>query len=202
MGRRARFLAVSATGALALVGFVNGAASAAVAPDSSTITISGSGTGTVYMTKAYIANMAAHNITMTAMNPISVTLQDTYTTTIWTTKSVNVGLNPLSGTVEFNGGTLVTNTVTGQQLLLTDIRFNATNHTIDYTVQTPAGALTIHALDLAGTQSAGIKGSTLTYSSSELFVDPAAASALDSVLGTDAFLDTELFGGFTTSFTL
>jgi hypothetical protein len=144
--------------------------------------------------------MAAHNITMTATNTVSVTSQDTYTTTIWNTNGGNADLKACTGFVHYGGGTLVTNTATGQQLVLSDIRWDLANDTIDYTVTTPAGPATIIALDLAGTQSGAVRGSADTYSASELFMDPSAASALDSALNTTAFQDTDVFGGFTTTF--
>jgi hypothetical protein len=192
----------AAAGALILV-LAGGGTAQASSTDSGSATIV-SGTGTVFMTKSYIANMAANNITMTAVNPNSVntTLLPNYTITTWSTDGGDANLQACTGTVDLDGGTLVTNTATGQELLLSDIRFDAATDSIDYTVTTPAGSETITALDLAGLQGGWVSGDQATYGATELFVNPTTAATLDSVLGTTAFEDTGLFGAFTTTFNL
>lgn len=184
------------TGALALAVVGSGVANAS-ADCASVVT---SGQGTVFMTKAYINNMAAHNISMQALNSVSVTDQGSYTTTIWNTAGGDANLKACTGFVQLAGGTLVTNTATGQQLLLDSIRWDVANDSIDYTVQTPAGAMTIVAMDLAGTQSGRVNGDNATYSASAIYLNRSAAATMDGFLGTTAFEDTELFGWFSTTF--
>jgi hypothetical protein len=199
VSRRLRVPAVSAVGAVALVVLVGGIAEAGTARTPASVT---GGTGTVFMTKSYIADMAAGNILISPVNPLSVTSQNTFTTTVWELDGGDADLAQCTGTVHLDGGSLVTNTVTGQQMPLTDLRFDLATDSLDYTLTTPAGAMTIKALDLGGVQFGYVHGDEATYSASKLTVDPAAGAALDSALGTTAFTDTGSFGAFTTTFEL
>jgi hypothetical protein len=204
---RRAVLVTSSVAAGALILALAGSSTAEAATTSTTGSASAtvvSGTGTVYMTKSYIANMAAYGITMTPQNPDSVntTLLPGYTITTWSTDGGDANLKACTGTEDLNGGMLVTDSETGRELLLTDVRFDVATDSIDYTVTTPAGSETIAALDLAGLQGGVVAGTNAVYGASELFVNPEAAVALDTVLGTTAFEDTGLFGAFSTSYTL
>jgi hypothetical protein len=185
--------------AAAVVVAVGGTAEAHASCPTATIT---SGTGTIFMSKAYINRMAAGNIAITAQTPISVTDQGTYTTTIWNTRGGDADLKACTGTVQLAAGSLVTNTVTGASLLLDDIRLDVATDSIHYTLATPGGDVTIEGLHLAGVQKGYVHGGYVTYSASELLMEPVAAQNLNSTLGTTAFTPTEVFGAFSTTFKL
>jgi hypothetical protein len=208
ISRSARVLAFSASSALALVGVVGGGADANVsssthAATAATTVITG-GVGTIPMEKAYIANMTANNIIISPITPLLVNSNpnETYTTTSWTTNGGDADLNSCTGFVHLAGGSIVTNIATGQSLVLTDIRFDVANDSIDYTIQTQAGPQPIVSMLLGGTQSGWVHGGVETYSASEVFINPATASVLDGALGTNAFADTNVFGSFSTTFTV
>lgn len=208
--RRVRVLPTAVGGALALALTGLAAGPAIASTDAAagmgaayTFTVTG-GTATVDMTKSYIANMAANDIKIVPVNTILVDSSPaTYTITTWNLNGGQVDSCRCAGTVHLDGGSLVDNTVTGGQLNLTDLRFDIAANTLDYTLQEPSGPVVIHALDLAGDESwSRGAGGALTFSASEMFVDPNAAAAMDSALSTNAFTDTGLFGSFTTTFTV
>jgi hypothetical protein len=192
----------AATGAaLALVAAAGGIANASAACPPPTVV---SGTGTIFMSQAYIDNMAANDVVIVAQRPISVTSENTFTTTIWNLAdgAAAPDLRACTGTIQLDAGSLVTNSVTGARILLDDIRLDLATDTIDYTVATPNGEATIGGLKLEGVQGGFVSGNYGSYSASKVFMTPTAAAALDSVLGTNAFLDTKVFGAFSATFKL
>lgn len=192
----------AATGvALGLVAVAGGIANASAACPPATVV---GGTGTIFMSQAYIDNMAANDVVIVAQRPISVTSENTFTTTIWNLVdgAAAPDLQACTGTIQLDAGSLVTNSVTGAQVLLNDIRLNLATDTIEYTVSTPNGDVTIDGLKLEGVQGGYVAGDYGSYSASEVFMTPSASADLDQVLGTSAFLDTKVFGAFTATFKL
>lgn len=198
MSWRHRLSIACAAAAVMLVGASTTQASAG----SATATIT-SGTGTVFMTKTYINQMAAGNVLITAQTPISVSDQGTYTTTIWNTSGGNADFKTCTGEVDLHGGSLVQNTVTGAGILLDDLRLDLTTDALMYTAHLPTGDVTIEGLKLAGVQGGYVHGSSVTYSASQLLMTAVGAQDLNTVTGTNAFTaDAPVFGAFTTSFQL
>ena len=91
----------------------------------------------------------------------------------------------------------VVNTVTGKSVSLGGLQFDLLDDQIDFA---PADLGSTVFLDLGGTQSASINGTTQTYRASSLDIDSAGASYLDSALGTAAFTAGTQFGGFSTTY--
>ena len=108
--------------------------------------------------------------------------QSTFTTTVWNLKGGAPDLQACTDTVQLDVGSLVTNTVTGAQVLLRDITLNLATDSIDYTVATANGDVTIKGLMLSGVQGGFVFGDYATYSASEVFMNRTAAAALDSLL--------------------
>lgn len=208
--RRARVLATGAGAALALAGLTAGPAAASeagagtVAACSIPVLNVTGGTGTLDMTKSYIANMAANDITIVPLHPILVdTTPATYTITTWTVTGGQIDLCNQTASITYNAGSLVENTVTGKQMLLNNLTLNITGNTLDYTVQTPTGSAVIHGMTLNGAKTWGFSHGMLTYSVGDVYISQAAGTAMDNVLGTSAFTDTGLFGpAFTTTFSV
>jgi hypothetical protein len=209
MRQLVRVLTVAVTGTLALVGVASGTANASVSGSTANTSVSSStasatvtsGTGTIYMIKSYIHHMAAHNIAMKPLDAQSTAIARTFTTTVYSATGGDADLRTFTGAVQYSGGTLVTNTVTGKQLELLALKYDLANGQIDYLVMNTGGT-PIVGFDLAGTQQCTIDGNTQTYSASKLLVSAAAASAMDSVLDTDAFRAGDLMGSFTTTYTV
>lgn len=197
MSWRHRLSIACAAAAVMLVG-----ASTQAGAHAATATIT-SGTGTVFMTKTYINQMAAGNVLITAQTPISVSDQGTYTTTIWNTSGGNADFKACTGEVDLNGGSLVQNTVTGAGILLDDLRLDLTTDALMYTAHLPSGDVPIEGLKLAGVQGGYVHGSSVTYSASQLLMTAEGAQDLNIVTGTTAFTaDAPVFGAFTTTFQL
>jgi hypothetical protein len=200
MRQLARVLTVAVTGAVALVGVVDGTANATVASSSANATVT-SGTGTIHMARSYIHHMAAHNIATRELNAQSTSTARTFTSTVYSAIGGDADLRTSTGAVQYSGGTLLTNTVTGKQLELQDIKYDVANGQIDYLVMVTGGT-PIAAFDLAGCQQWTINGDTQTYSASKLLVSAAAASALDGYFDTNAFHAGDVMGSFTTTYTV
>ncbi len=174
-------------------------AATAVASDSPTVV---SGTATLYMTKSYINNMLANDIVISPVNPWAHSVEATMTTTTWQLKGGDFDLRNGTGFLLFDGSTIVTNVVTGQSLVLWDIRFNLENHTFDYTWKTPDGDVTLHGLDLAGPGQGGVYGTHGSYTCKEVYMSRDNGAAMNDMLKTAAFSDEGLFGSFATTYEL
>lgn len=196
--RRAWTLAVSAVSAVALVG------ASGVAPADAAASSVASGTATIFMSKAYINNMADNNIVITAQRPISViSTPPTFTITTWTLLGGNPDLSACTGDVYFNAASLINNVASGQSLLLDDITFDLATDSLEYTVHHADGTNTVLiGLQLGGLQWGYVHGTTVTYDATALYVNRAAAAKMDSILDTSAFVDTNAFGFFSMSFQL
>jgi hypothetical protein len=212
MTRRARVLATASGAALALTGFAAGPAAASGAVAGANVsttcnaplkTVTG-GTGTLDMTKSYIANMAANNIQIVPLDPILVdTTPETYTITTWSATGGQINPCQHNGSVRFDAGSQVINTATGKQMVMLDLTLNLTANTLDYTLQTPNGPVVIHGMTVGGHETWSDCNKKITFTASAVYMDPNAAIAMDNNLDTSAFTDTDLFGsGFTTTFSV
>lgn len=160
------------------------------------------GTATLFMTRSYIANMFAHDIVVAPVNPWEHTTQDVNTTTTWLARGGDLDLRTGSGLLCFDGSTIITNVATSQSLVLWDITFNLANHSIDYTWRTPDGDVLLHGLEMPGNGQGQVIGTTGSYIVKELFMSEENGAAMNDLLGTKAFEDTSVFGGFSTTFKL
>lgn len=192
---------VAAAGALAFAGVASGPANAAVAGDGTTNVTVTSGTGTMYMVKDYVRHMAAQDIKMAPIDPQSTAVAQTFTTTIYSATGGDADLSTFTGAVQYYGGTLVTNTVTGQQVVLNALKYDVADGYLYYTV-TNYNNISIDAMYMGGTQSVTIKGDVQTYRASELLVSADMASQLDTVLSTNAFHAGDVMGSWETTFTV
>jgi hypothetical protein len=191
---------IAVTGAVALVGVASGTANATVASSTTNATVTG-GTGTIFMLKSYIHHMAAHNISTKPLGAQSTSTAKTFTTTVYSATGGDADLRTFTGAVQYSGGTLVTNTVTGKQLELRGLKYDVANGQIDYLVMSTGGT-PIAGFDLAGTQRWTINGNTQTYGAGKLLVSAAAASGMNSFLDTNAFHAGDVMGSFTTTYTV
>jgi hypothetical protein len=187
--KRAVALPAAALGAVALVGMGAGAAHAAVAGGSVTLTINGS----------FIEQLAKAGVIVVPQNEASVTFTpgtDTVAIT-YTATGGTASLVSFSGVVDYSGS-LLGFSCHGKTVTLSSLLFDLTDTVFDGA--TPTSGET-PLLDLAGSQNNNIDGATQTYDSSELTIDSAGAQLLDSALGTSAFVAGTDVGGFAATWT-
>lgn len=188
--QRAAVLTGAAIGALALVGVSAGIANA------STIT---SGTGTFTVADTYLSQLHSQDISGQATGAQSVTCDQTNTTVVYSATGGDANLNNSAGSVLYSGGITVKNRQNGKQVQFGNLRFDMFNGQID---ATPTSGSEVALLDVGGTVSGQVNGSTQTFSASKLVVDAAGATYLDTALGTTAFHAGDLIGSFTTTYTV
>ena len=186
-GSKFRVLAlpVVAVGALALLGVTAGQA------DAETIA---SGTGTFTVPLSVETTLAKAGVIVEASGDASSSYDSaskTFTVT-FTATGGNADVSNFDGTVDYAGGVQVVNVHNGRSVTLDSLAFDLLDDQIDL-----AGTA---YLDLGGTQSAAIHGTSQTFSASSLTVDAAGASALNTALGTCAFTAGTEFGSFTTTY--
>ena len=160
------------------------------------------GTAAIVMTRSYIANMFANDIVLAPVNPWEHSTQETNTTTTWQLRGGDLDLRVGTGSLYLDGSSIVTNVVTGQSLVLWDITFNLANHSVDFTWRTPDGDVLLHGLELPGNGQGQVIGTNGSYIVKELFMSRENGAAMNDLLGTKAFEDESLFGGFAAQFTL
>ena len=198
--RLVRALAVAVAGALAPVGIVIGTTSGT--PASATDSCVTSGTGTILMNKSYIHHMLSHKISITPLGWSSTDTTNTYTITNYSAVGGDADLRTATGAVQYSGGVLVMNTITGKKLVLLDIKFDVVNNKVVYTVTTTGGD-PIPAFDLGGEEQRTVDGNTQKYSASKLLVSATAASAMNSYFDTNVFQAGDVMGpGFRTTYTV
>jgi hypothetical protein len=187
--KRAAALPAAALGAVALVGMGAGAAHATVASGSVTLTINGS----------FIASLAKAGVVVVPQNEASVTFTpstDTVAIT-YTATGGTASLVSFSGVVDYSGSILGFS-CRGKSVDLSSLMFDLTNGVFDG--KTGAGAET-PLVDLSGTQSGDISGTTQTYNASDLTIDAAGAQLLDTALHTSAFVAGTDIGSFAATWT-
>jgi hypothetical protein len=187
--KRAVALPAAALGALALVGLGSGAAHAAVASGSVTLTVSGS----------FVAQLAKAGVVLVPENAASVTYTSgTNTVAItYTATGGDATLVDFAGTISYSGSILGFS-CRGKTVNLTGLLFDLTDAQFDGQTATSGETPLV---DLAGSQSGNINGATQTYSSTDLQIDAAGAALLDSALGTKAFTAGQSVGSFSTTWT-
>jgi hypothetical protein len=192
-GSKSRVVAASiaVAGAVALV--VTGATAA------NAVTIA-SGTGTLTVNDSYLVSLAKRGIVVVptgtqtlAINGPAKTLTVTYAAT-----GGDADVNSFSGEVDFNGGLTFLNALNGKHVSLGLLDFNLLFNSFEGT--TNDGTTTTAVLDAEGSRVATISGTTQNFTASELAVDSAGATFLDSALGTTAFTGGDVVGSFATSY--
>lgn len=192
MGPRslARALAVP----VAAVGIVAGAALAAPAAHAQTVSIDTSGTVTVTVPLSYIEQLAKAGIVEFPV-PLSELSVDAASQTATVTFSVSGGDADVSvfyGSLDLSGSLEIAGIRSHHPVKLCDLQLNVATGQVE---ATPAGSGTpVVLLDLGGSVSFSSTVSSTNsnaysdvYDSSELIVDSAGASYLDSALHTKAF---------------
>lgn len=192
-GSRSRAVAV----AVAVAGAVALAVTTATTANAVTIT---SGTGTLTVNQSYLLTLAKQDVIAVPTQAQSVTYSST-TQTVTVVYSANGGdadVTSLSGEVDYSGGLTFFNAENGKHVSLSGLNFQLFFDQFDGTA---TDGTNVSVLDTIGNRTATVSGTTQTFSASDLAIDSAGASYLNTTLGTSAFHAGDQVGSFTTSYT-
>jgi hypothetical protein len=111
----------------------------------------------------------------------------------------NARVTTFTGELDHSGSLLVVNLCTGRSVTLGSVVFDLFN---DQITAVPRGSSSAVVLfDTAGDVTATVDGTTHTFTASDVQVDPAGASYLDSALGTSYFVAGQHAGSFSSVWT-
>jgi hypothetical protein len=183
--------------AVALAGAVALAVTTATTANAVTIA---SGTGTLTVNQSYLLNLAKQGVIAVPTQAQSVTYNSTSqtVTVVYTANGGDADVNSFSGEVDYNGGLTFLNAENGKHVCLNGLNFQLFFDQFDGTA---TDGTNVSVLDTAGHRTASVSGSTQTFSASDLAIDSAGASYLNTALGTGAFHAGDQVGSFTTSYT-
>jgi hypothetical protein len=201
----ARFLALPVVAA----GIVAGAAIVApAAAEAQTVNLDTSGTVTVTVPLSYVEQLAKAGIVEfpVPLSELSVSTANETATVTFSVTGGDADISVFAGQVDLSGFVDVAD-AKGKLVSLSGLQLDVSNGQID---ATPAGSSTpVVLLDLGGSVSFTSTQSTTnasaftdTYDSSELTVDPAGASYLDSALHTSAFQSGQAVGSMAATWSL
>jgi hypothetical protein len=185
LGKRVLALPAAAAGAMALVAVGAGAAHAAA--------ITG-GSVTLTVKAAWVAQLAKAGVVVVPQGDSSLTYNaaaKTFSVTFAATGG-DADLNLGAGSVDYSGS-LLGFSCKGRTVSLGSLLFDLENGQFDG-ASAAGGELAL--ADLGGTVDGTISGTTQTFESSDLDLDPAGAAYLDSALGTKAFTAGQSIGSF------
>lgn len=215
-----RVLPVAVAGSLAFVGVNAGPASGtdASAPGSC---VTG-GTGTILMWGSFINHMLAGRISITALGTVStetttkydpLSVNSEYTVTNYRTTGGDANEGTGKGHVQYSGGILIMNTFTGRKLVFGDIKYDATNNQIDYTLKAatvdnpggiPDGGIPVGFVAPIFNMTGEMRtdaGNTQLFVSRSLLLTAEAAQAMNGYFHTDLFKAGDNFGpGFRSTY--
>lgn len=188
--KRAVALPAAALGAVALVGLGAGAAHATtVTSGSITLTVSGS----------YIVQLARAGVVLVPQNAASVTFNsDDSVSIVYTVTSGNASLVNVAGGL-FTSGAILGFSCNGSTADISSLAFNLTGGQFDGKASATSSFTPL--VDMAGTRTGVISGTTDTYTASSIVVDAKGAALLDTELGTTAFAAGQAVGSFTATWT-
>ena len=178
-------LPVAALGAVALTGLVAGTAGA------STVT---SGSVTLTVNASFLTALAQHGVAFVPKDYSSISYAGGEVAVTFAATSGNADISTFSGTIAYSGGICGFDLKSGKSIELGSLLFDLGDTQFDGQGSAAAGEVPL--VDLAGTQSGDIVGTTETYSASDLVLDAAGASYLNGALGTKAFSSGEDVGSF------
>jgi hypothetical protein len=184
-------LPVAALSAVALTGLVAGTASA------STVT---SGSVTLTVNASFITALAEHGIVFVPNGYSSISYANGAVSVTYTATSGDADISTFSGTVSYSGGICGFDLKNGKHVDLSSLLFDLGDTQFDG--QTSASGGEVPLVDLAGSQSGNISGTTETYAATDLTLDAAGAAYLDSALGTKALTGGEDVGSFSATWVI
>ena len=188
LAKRAIVLPVAAFSAVALTGIVAGTASAA------SVT---SGSVTVSVDNTFLAALAKHGVLVNEHGATSVADANGQLSVTFAATGGDANVSTFSGTISDSGTICVTDVRTRKSVDLSALLFDLGDAQFDGQPSAAVGEVPL--VDLAGTQTGNINGTTQTYAATDLTLDAAGAAYLNSALNTTVFTSGEDVGSFSAS---
>ena len=185
LAKRAVALPVAALSAVALTGIVAGTAHAAAVT---------SGSVTLSVNSSFLAALAKHGVVVSPHHASSVTTANGQVSVTFAATGGDANVSTFSGTIATSGSLCIRDLKTGRGVNLSALLFDLGDAQWDGQPSVAVGEEPL--VDLAGTQSGNINGTTQTYVASDLTLDAAGAAYLDSALHTSAFVAGTDIGSF------
>lgn len=185
LAKRAVALPVAALSAVALTGIVAGTAHAAAVT---------SGSVTLSINTTFLQSLAKHGVSVSPHQATSVTKANGQVSVTFAATGGDANISTFSGTIATSGSLCIRDVKTGRGVNLSSLLFDLTDAQWDGQPSVAVGEQPL--VDLAGTQSGNINGTTQTYVATDLTLDAAGAAYLDSALHTSAFVAGTDIGSF------
>jgi hypothetical protein len=189
--KRAVALPLAALSAVALTGIVAGTASA------TTVT---SGSVTLNVNVSFLESLAKAGVVLAPTSYSSVSSTSSQVSVTYAVTGGDADVSTYSGTLTATGGICAFDAKTKQSTEISALLFDLGDAQFDGQTATSGGEEPL--VDLAGTQTANINGTTETYVASDLTLDAVGAADLNAALGTTAFVSGEDVGSFSATWVI
>jgi hypothetical protein len=189
--KRAIALPVAALSAVALTGIVAGTASA------TTVT---SGSVTLNVNATFLEALAKYGVVLAPSGYSSTSATSSQVSVTYAVTGGDADVSTYSGSLTASGGICAFDARTKKSTEISTLLFDLGDAQFDGQTATSGGEEPL--VDLAGTQSGNISGTTETYVASDLTLDAAGAADLNAALGTTAFASGEDVGSFSASWVI
>jgi hypothetical protein len=183
--KRAIALPVAALSAVALTGIAANSASA------TTVT---SGSVTLNVNVTFLQALAKYGVALVPSGYSAVSTTSSQVSVTFALTGGDADVSTYSGTATVSGGICAYDAKTKKSTQISALLFDLLDAQFDGQTATSGGEEPL--VDLAGTQSGNINGTTETYVASDLTLDAAGAADLNAALGTSAFVGGEDVGSF------
>jgi hypothetical protein len=182
------------------IAFAGVAAGTAVAAPSAFAAVTDTGgTATLTMPNSDIAPITCAGVGGRAVSPATVSVDASNTATLsFPVTGGNADVTKVFGSANLGGALKVWSD--GHEVTFTGWQVNVRAATI--TAIPSSGSTPVTLLDLGGTKAVTASSTQQTYTSSDVQVDPAGASYLDSTLNTTAFSSGQHIGSFSGTWTI
>jgi len=191
LAKRAIALPVAALSAVALTGVVAGTANAAAVT---------SGSVTLSINTSFLKTLVQHGVVVAPHHASSVTTANGQVSVTFAATGGDANISTFSGTISTSGSICVMDARTHKAVDLSALLFDVGDAQFDAQPSAAVGETPL--VDLAGTQSGNINGTTNTYVASDLTLDAVGAADLNAALGTTAFVSGEDVGSFSATWVI
>ena len=189
--KRALALPVAALSAVALTGIAANAAHA---------TTVASGSVTLNVNVTFLQALAKYGVALVPSGYSSVSTTSSQVSVTFALTGGDAEVNTYSGTATASGTICAFDVKTKKSTEISALLFDLLDAQFDGQTATSGGDEPL--VDLGGTQSGNINGTTETYVASDLTLDAAGAADLNAALGTTAFSSGEDVGSFSATWVI
>ena len=189
--KRAIALPVAALSAVALTG---------IAANSASATTVASGSVTLNVNVSFLEALAKYGVALAPTSYSSVSSTSSQVSVTYAVTGGTADVSTFSGSLSTSGGICAFDAKTKKSTQISALLFDLGDTQFDGQTATSGGEEPL--VDLAGTQSGNINGTTETYAASDLTLDAVGAADLNAALGTTAFVAGEDVGSFSATWVI